>query len=95
MICGKRKYKVPYIFYDDEVINFDGITLEDCDYYYYLNNRIGRKNYLEVLPTLHYTRSCKIKEMKLEEEFIKYILSTMKLNQYQTGKYGNVLFGEN
>jgi hypothetical protein len=61
------------------MINFDEITLEDCDYY--LHNRIERKNYLDILPTLFYVRKGKLKEKALEDEFIRFLAGEMNWDE--------------
>lgn len=66
-----RKNRIPFRFYKDEVINFDAITFEQCDYY--IKNRNERKNYLNMLPVLTWIRNLKKKEEALENEFIKLI----------------------
>jgi len=66
-----RKNRIPFRFYKDEVINFDAITFEQCDYY--IKNRNERKDYLNVLPVLTWIRSLKKEEEALENEFIKLI----------------------
>ena len=71
-----RKRRIPYRFYSDEFINFDKITIEDCDYYE--KNRLEREYYLDILPILHWIKKIKIEEQKLELEFIKLIAG--KLN---------------
>ena len=66
-----RKNRIPFRFYRNEVINFDAITFEECDYY--IKNRNERKNYLSVLPVLTWIRNLKQEEEALENEFIKLI----------------------
>ena len=70
-----RKRRVPFLLYSDELINFDEITAEDCDYYE--KNRIEREHYLSVLPILHWIKTLKEKEQKLEAEFTRYIADHM------------------
>lgn len=71
-----RKRRIPWFLYTDEVINFDGITLEEADYY--MKSRLDRENYLRLLPTLHWIRRIKLKEKELEDEFTKMIASQLK-----------------
>ncbi|MDO9530290.1 MAG: hypothetical protein Q7J27_14190 [Syntrophales bacterium] len=66
-----RKNRIPFRFYKDEVINFDAITFEECDYY--IKNRNERKDYLNILPVLTWIRNLKKEEESLENEFIKLI----------------------
>jgi len=67
----QRKRRVPFRLYRDEVINFDTVTLEECDYY--SKNRNERKNYLRILPALHWIRKTKRQERALEAEFVRLI----------------------
>lgn len=67
----ERKKRVPWFLYGDEIVNFDEISLEDADYY--MKSRIDRKEYLQLLPTLHWIKEIKLQERALEEEFAKMI----------------------
>lgn len=73
------KIRIPYKLYSDEVLNFDAITLEDCDYY--LHNRIERPNYLSILPVLFYVRNLKLKEKHIDDNFIKLIAADLKIDE--------------
>jgi hypothetical protein len=72
----KRKRRVPFYLYSDEVINFDEISLEQADYY--MKSRLDRENYIRMLPTLYWICRVKRHEQELENEFIKMIAG--KLN---------------
>jgi hypothetical protein len=74
-----RKRRIPYRFYSDEFVNFDKITIEDCDYYE--KNRLEREHYLTILPILHWIKKIKIEEQKLELEFIKLIAGKLNWNE--------------
>lgn len=67
----ERKRRVPCWLYLDEVINFDAITIEECDYYQ--QNRLERKDYLSILPILHYMKKMKVEEQTMEKEFVRFI----------------------
>ena len=67
----KRKNRIPFRLYKDEVINFDGITLEEVDYY--LKNRMERRSYLDILPVLTWIKKIKFEEKELEDGFTKMI----------------------
>ena len=71
----KRKNRVSYQLYDSEILNIDKITLEDIEYY--LHNRLEREYYLSVLPALHYAKTVKIEEEKVESQFRLLILGLM------------------
>jgi hypothetical protein len=66
-----RQKRVSFKLYRNEVINFDAITLEECDYY--IKNRLERPNYLSILSTLYYVRELKLEEEKLEAEFVEFM----------------------
>lgn len=70
-----RKKRVPWFLYRDEIINYDGITAEEADYY--MKSRIDRKDYLRILPTLHWIRDIKRREQGLEDEFSKMIAGSL------------------
>jgi hypothetical protein len=76
---SERKRRVPFCLYSDEVINFDQITIEDCDYYE--KNRMERSNYLSLLPLLHWIKLAKIEEQKLDSEFIKLIAGQLNWDE--------------
>jgi hypothetical protein len=61
----------PFRLYENEVINFDTVTIEELEYYE--RNRLDRSNYLSMLPVIHWMKNLKKEERKLEDEFIKFI----------------------
>lgn len=65
---GECTRRVTYLLdYDDLYLNYDGMSLEDVDYY--LNSRLERKHYLNVLPTLIEMRKALRKEQAEEQAF--------------------------
>jgi hypothetical protein len=74
----ERQKRVPFRLYTDEVLNYDEITIEDCEYY--RHNRYERKNYLEILPILYYVQKSKIEEKKAEDEFIKFLIPRLNID---------------
>jgi hypothetical protein len=64
-----RIRRVPCRLYLSEVLNFDTITLKDCDYY--MNNRLEREGYLAILPVLYWIRQIRRKEQEVETHFKK------------------------
>jgi len=74
-----RKRRVSYRFFPDEVINFDRITVEECDYY--IKNRLERKHYRDILPVLYYVRRCKERERALENNFVSFMAGRMSLDE--------------
>lgn len=51
------------------ILNYDKISLEDLDYY--INSRIDRPNYLQMLPMLIEAKKNRIKELNWEKEFVR------------------------
>ena len=66
-----RKRRVPFRFYSDEALNIDTITVEDCEYYE--RSRLDRESYLDLLRAIHFIKTIKMEERKLEEEFVKLV----------------------
>jgi len=73
----KKHRRIPFRMDESEVINYDAITLEECEYYE--KNRLERKNYIRILPVIHWIKKLKEEERRVEDEFIKFI----------NGKIGN------
>ena len=46
----KRMKRIGFLYYIDEVIDVDAVTLEDIEYY--LNSRLDRPDYMKILPVL-------------------------------------------
>lgn len=46
----KRKRRLPFFCFGDEVVNFDEVRIEDVEYY--LQNRIERRNYVRSMPQM-------------------------------------------
>lgn len=69
----ERKRRISFEIEPDDyfVINYDGISLEDIEYF--LNSRIERINYLDLMPMLYKLRDERRKEIALEAEFVKLI----------------------
>jgi hypothetical protein len=78
-----RTKRVPFRLYTSEVMNFDEITVENCDYY--RKNRNDRKHYIDMLPVLHWIIEIKKEEKALEEEFVKFLAGQLcwDENRYQ------------
>lgn len=83
----KRKRRVPFRLYLDEVINVDDITFEDINYY--LHNRLYRKDYLRILPILYYLKCVKEEEIKLEKELVKYLAGQLGWSE---DKYSDIRY---
>jgi hypothetical protein len=78
----QRKRNIPFWLYSDECLNFDNITVEDC--LYYIHNRNERKNYLTLLPALHYILELKKQESSVEDHFCRLIQGRMSLKDDET-----------
>ena len=74
----ERIRRVPFRMYGDELLNYDEITIEDCEYYE--KNRFERHQYIYLLPILHWAKKLKIKEKELEDNFIKFIKPQIKFD---------------
>lgn len=63
-----RKNRLTYrLRQEDKIINYDRISLEDIEFY--LNSRLERKHYLNVLPVLLEVRKSLLREQKQEDAF--------------------------
>ena len=63
-----RKNRLTFrLRHEDKVINYDRISLEDIEFY--LNSRLERKHYLNVLPVLLEVRKSLLREQKQEDAF--------------------------
>jgi hypothetical protein len=76
----ERKRKVCFRLYDDEILNFDKITLEDAEYYE--SNRLYRKDYLSLLSTIHWIKLIRKEEQSLEFEFTKFIAGKLGWDEF-------------
>ncbi|MCK9542548.1 MAG: hypothetical protein M0R03_11030 [Novosphingobium sp.] len=73
-----RKNKISYRIYsyDSFIFNYDALPLEDIDFY--LESRIDRPNYLEMLPTLQDLKALRLKEMEWEKHFAELTKNEIK-----------------
>ena len=76
----ERKRKVCFRLYGDEILNFDKITLEDAEYYE--SNRLYRKDYISLLPTIHWIKLIRKEEQSLEFEFTKFIAGKLDWDEF-------------
>ena len=69
----ERKNRIAFKVYTDEreVLNYDALDLETVEYY--LNNRVNRTDYLDVMPMLEQVHEQLIKETEMEKSFILLI----------------------
>lgn len=65
---------------DEFIINYDAITEKELDTLeFYMYTRIGREDYLSYIPLLMELYKQRKTELNLEKEFVKLILSNLKL----------------
>ena len=66
----ERKNRIAFKVYTDEreVLNYDALDLETVEYY--LNNRVNRTDYLDVMPMLESVHEKLVEETELEKSFI-------------------------
>lgn len=64
---------------DSNILNYDQIELDDIEYY--LNNRLDRPNYLDMMPVLKTIRRELKEEKAREAEFVKLIAGQMKVDE--------------
>jgi hypothetical protein len=70
---GPRKNRIGFKFYNDEVLNYDQIDLDDIDFY--INCRTERHHYLEMMPLLYRIKRERLKELEREKQFVTLIAS--------------------
>jgi uncharacterized FlaG/YvyC family protein len=56
---------------DNFFINYDELTLEDIEYY--LNDRVNRHEYLDMMPVLRGIKKMRLKELEAEKNFVRFI----------------------
>jgi hypothetical protein len=66
-----RKNNLSFIIkpYDRFILNYEGIKLEDVEFY--IESRVDRHNYSEMLPLLYLIKRKKLEELADEKEFVK------------------------
>jgi len=71
--ANERKNRVSSLIYRENCINIDEVELEDIDYY--LNNRLYRKDYIEMFSFLKYVKMYKKWEYENETDFVKLVMN--------------------
>jgi hypothetical protein len=56
---------------DDFILNYDMISLQDVEYY--INSRIDRENYLDMIPVLWGIKKLRLQEMEWEKGFVELV----------------------
>jgi hypothetical protein len=74
----KRKNKISYKIYKDDnfVFNYDALPFEDIDFY--LESRVDRPNYLEMVPTLADLKKFRMEELEWEKMFVELTKNEVK-----------------
>lgn len=67
----ERKNRIGYSFYNDEVLNYDQLSLDDIEFY--LHSRVDRRNYLDMLPVLRKIKKARLEELEREKHFVKFL----------------------
>lgn len=78
-----RKNRVSFLVYlnhDNNIINFDGLTISDIDYY--LNTREHRKGYLHMMPVLIGLKKMLLEEQEHEDGFILMLQNKLIAKEY-------------
>lgn len=82
--CHERKNRISFSFWLDEVLNYDQISLEDIEFY--LNSRIDRPNYLDMLPILKEMKKTRLAELEREKHFVTLVASRTGKSEEQVWK---------
>jgi len=66
----ERKNRITFIIEPDDewVFNYDNLDLDDVEFY--INSRIDRESYLDMMPVLHGIRRRRMKELGWEKDFV-------------------------
>lgn len=75
----ERKMSIPFRLFPEEdcfFVNYEDIKIEDIDYY--LNDRVNRQYYIEMVPVLKGIKTMLIEEKKWEEGFLALLKSRIK-----------------
>jgi hypothetical protein len=80
----ERKNKVGWLCspVENEVLNYDKISLDDIEFY--LNSRVDRPNYLYMLPILKYLRKKRLEEIEWEKNFVKMVVGELMKTSTET-----------
>ena len=74
-----RKRRVAFKFYDDEVLNFDLIDLQDLEFY--VHNRVDREHYGQMLGILYLLRDIRSKELDHERALVTLLVDQKKVGE--------------
>jgi hypothetical protein len=72
-----RQRRVSIEIYGDEFINYDEITVEDIDYF--LNSRLERSHYKQLIPLLIGLREHRMEELRQESDFVKLLANKQEI----------------
>jgi len=80
----KRKNRISFTFYMDEVLNYDQISLEDIEFY--INCRTERKNYLKMMPLLYRLKRKRLEELEREKLFVQLVVNRNNVSEDKVWK---------
>lgn len=68
-----RKNRIRFIIKrtDSEILNYDQIDLEDIEFY--INSRVDRPNYLDMMPVLETLKQKRLEELESEKAFARLV----------------------
>lgn len=83
----ERKRRIAFYLYRDDsfVLNYDAISLEDIDYY--LNCRLERIHYLDMMPILFELRKSRLEELEKEKHFVALVAHEMHCKELDVWKW--------
>lgn len=76
----KRSKRLRWIYYNDSIINYDALSLEDLNRY--LNDRTQRKYYENMIPLLLKVKKIKEEENRDEDAFVELMISDINRSHY-------------
>lgn len=76
----ERKNRVSFgLDVDMQVLNYDGVSLADVEYY--MNDRVNRGDYATMLPLLEKIRVERLAEIEAEKDFVKLIAGRNRVKE--------------
>lgn len=76
--------KVSFILYSDEILNYDMISLEDLEYY--IEDRAGRSDFLNMLPVLIGMKKMRLQEIEDEKGFVTLVSNKLGISEKKVWK---------
>lgn len=74
----QRKQAIPFRLMkeDDFILNYEKVKIEDIEYY--LQDRVNRKHYVDMMPVLKGIRKQLLEEKKMEDGFVELVMYQTK-----------------